>query len=99
MDTPVNKDGTINVPVGKETKQATNEEVQAAVKAYLESGKPLTIEHVHKADVKSFSDHMAELGWDCAKVAAITAVAYGVAYGISYLVGAWQPGDGSGTGE
>lgn len=99
MDTPANKDGTINVPVGTETKRATNEEVQAAVKAYLESGKPLEITHVHKAAVKGFGDHMAELGWDCAKVAAITAVAYGVAYGISYLVGAWQPGDGSSAGE
>lgn len=98
MADTVKKDGTVNIPVGKETKQATNEEVQAAVKAYLESGKPLEIVHVHKADVKTFGDHMAELGWDCAKVAAITAVAYGVAYGISYLIGA-QSGDGTGTGE
>lgn len=90
MDTPANKDGTVNVPVGKETKQATNEEVQAAVKAYLESGKPLQIEHVHKVGPQTFGDHMADLGWDCAKVAAITAVAFGVAYGISYLVGGDQ---------
>lgn len=98
MEDTVKKDGTVNIPVGTETKKATNEEVQAAVKAYLESGKPLTIEHVHKADVPSFGDRMAELGWDCAKVAAITAVAYGVAYGISYLIGA-QSGDGTGSGE
>jgi len=90
MEDTVNKDGTINVPVGKEVKKATNEEVQAAVKAYLESGKPLEITHVHKAHVQSFGEHMAELGWDCAKVATITAVAFGVAYGISYLVGGGQ---------
>lgn len=99
MEETVKKDGTVNIPVGTETKKATNEEVQAAVKAYLESGKPLTIEHVHKTNVKSFGDHMAELGWDCAKVAVITAVAYGVAYGISYLVGSDQAGDGTGSGE
>lgn len=98
MEDTIKKDGTVNIPVGTETKKATNEEVQAAVKAYLESGKPLTIEHVHKANVPSFGDRMAELGWDCAKVAAITAVAYGVAYGISYLIGA-QSGDGTGSGE
>ena len=97
MDTPANKDGTVNVPVGKDTKKATEAEVQAAVKAYLESGKPLQIEHVHKVGPQTFGDHMADLGWDCAKVAVITAVAYGVAYGISYLMGA--SGDGSGTGE
>ena len=98
MEDTVKKDGTVKIPVGSETKNATNEEVQAAVKAYLESGKPITIEHVHKAAVPSFGDRMTELGWDCAKVAAITAVAYGVAYGISYLIGA-QSGDGTGSGE
>lgn len=98
MDDKVKKDGTVNIPVGKEVKQATNEEVQAAIKAYLESGKPVQIEHVHKADVKSFGDHMAELCWDCAKVAAITAVAYGVAYGIAYLVSGGQTTD-AGAGE
>ena len=96
MSETVKKDGTVNIPVGKETKQATNEEVQAAVKAYLESGKPLQIEHVHKAHVQSFGDHMAELGWDCAKVAVITAVAYGVAYGLSSLMGAGQTDSGTG---
>ena len=98
METPANKDGTVNIPVGTETKKATNEEVQAAVKAYLESGKPLEITHVHKAHVQSFGDHMAELGWDCAKVAAITAVAYGVAYGLACLVSGGQTTD-AGAGE
>lgn len=98
METPANKDGTVNVPVGKETKQATPEEVQAAVKAYLESGKPLQIEHVHKAGPQTFGEHMADLGWDVAKVAVITAVAYGVAYGISYLVSGGQTTD-TGSGE